>query len=93
MPTSCTRKHVAASADKAHAPADKVPGGRIQKKPTEAGKTSGKRTAECITPVEEAETSAGKSKKASKAAPATKQIPAKEDGTGTFTISAALSDK
>jgi hypothetical protein len=44
-------------------------------------------------PVEEAETSAGKSKKVAKVAPATEQIPAKEDGTDTFTISATLNSK
>jgi hypothetical protein len=91
------RAAVAASAIKVLAPAGKPPGGGKKKKKT--GKTSneasGKRTSECSTPVEDIpESSTGKSKKAKASTQATKQVSAREDGmSGTFSISATLSDK
>src|SRR4051812_29046548 len=69
-------------------------------KKTKSGKCSdaysGKRTSsECCATVEDAPSSStGKCKKTMAAPPATKKVPAKEDGTsGTFTISATLDPK
>ena len=88
------REAVAASAAKAPAPATEAPGGKKTGKTS--GTHSGKRTSsECCAPVEDVpESSTGKSKKSKAAPPATKKVPAKEDGTGgTFTISSTLDDK
>src|SRR3954462_1587421 len=77
--------------------AAEAPGG---KKKTKSGKSSdahsGKRTSlECCAAVEDAPSSStGKCKKTMAAPPATKKVPAKEDGTGgTFTVSATLDPK
>lgn len=59
----------------------------------DAGKTSGKRATERRTPEERSDPPAVKNKKATKDAVLTKQIPSKEDGSGTFTISTNLSSK
>jgi hypothetical protein len=90
------REAVAASAIKVLAPAGKSPGGGKKKK---TGKTSseasGKRTLECSMPVEDIpESSTGKSKKTKASPPATKQVSAREDGTGgAFTVSATIDGK
>jgi hypothetical protein len=85
------RDAVAPEAAKAPAPAK-------NKEKKNSGKTSrkdsGKRTSsECCAPIEDLpECSASQKSKA--AAPATKKVPAKEDGTdSTFTISATLDSK
>jgi hypothetical protein len=89
------REAAAAVAPKALAA--EAPGGKKKKK---SGKSpcarSGKRTSsECCAAVEDApESSTGKCKKNKAAPPATKKVPAKEDGTGgSFTISATLDAK
>jgi hypothetical protein len=85
------RDAVAAEAAKAPAPAKKE---KSKKSGKTSDKDSGKRTSsECCAPVEDLpESSTGKKSKASP--PATKKVPAREDGTdGTFTISATLDSK
>jgi hypothetical protein len=87
----------AAAAAAVKALAAEAPGGKNKKK---FGKSScahsGKRTSsECYAAVEDApESSTGKCKKNKATPPATKKVPAKEDGTGgSFTISATLDAK
>ena len=85
------RDVVAAEAAKAPAPTKKE---KDKKSGKTSGKDSGKRTSsECCAPVEDLpESSTDKKSKAS--LPATKKVPAREDGTdGTFTISATLDSK
>ena len=85
------RDAVATEAAKALASAKKK---ESKKSGKASSKDSGKRTSlECCAPVEDLpEGSAGKKSKAT--APATKKVPAREDGTdGTFTISATLDRK
>jgi hypothetical protein len=90
------REAVAAAAIVVLAPAVKAPGEGKKKK---TGKTSseafGKRTSECSTPIKDIpKSSTGKSKKTKASPPATKQVSAREDGTGdTFTVSATLDGK
>ena len=95
----CTDKiyREAAAATDRKSPAVEAPGG---KKKTKSGKSSdahsGKRTSsECCATIEDApSSSSGKCKKAKTASPETKEVAAKEDGTGgTFTISATLDPK
>ena len=85
------RDAVAAQTVKATAPAKQKKSKKPDKTSSEA---SGKRTSsKCCEPIEESpENSTGKISKASP--PATKKVPAREEGTGgTFTISAALDSK
>jgi hypothetical protein len=85
------REVVAASAAKAPAPANKK---KSKKSGKTSDKSSGKRTSsECCASVEDLpESSTAKKSKATQ--PATKKVPAKEDGTGnTFTVNASLDSK
>ena len=92
----CSYRDAAAAADHKTLAAEAPEG----KKKTKSGKSSnahfGERTSsECCATVEDAPSSStGKCKKAKTAAPETKKVAAKEDGTGgTFTISAMLDPK
>jgi hypothetical protein len=90
------REEVAASTIKALAPAGKAPrGGKKKKTGKTSSEASGKRTPECSTPIEDIpESSTGKSKRTKASPPTTKQVSAREDGTGgTFTVSATLDGK